>query len=551
MPSIRIQNMGGIAPRVSPRLLPLSAAQISDFTKLWSGNVTAFHTGRALPDQMPIAPVRTIFHIEGAWLAWKTDVDVVIGFTPNASDQLGRLYYTGDGVPKVIQQSIARAEAPTPTSAFPLGVVPPTHAPIITTTPPGSPAEFRTYVFTWVTAFGEESVPSPASDVINVQDGVPALVDYSASLPPPNVTRVRIYRSNGGPFIFVHELPQFVGQWSDAATNEDIENNEQLVSQHWYPPDPRMQGLVGTPNGFLAGFWGNKVGFSVPYQPHAWPPEYVKTFDYPVVALGTFGTTVVVFTTGYTYLVDGMDPTNLSIVRVPDAYPCVSKASVSTGDRGVYYACLSGLGFVGSGGVQIVTKDLMDENDWALWKPRTMLGTVYDGFYFGFFRGDRQTASPNESGSGFMLDINDRATGSYEKSLLVTIPFYATAVFAAPDVRLHYTRSNLTVATLHEWDAGTDYEEYHWRSKQFVFPYLISFAAAKVVSQCNDDRGCVVRLLDGECGDILFEREVQDSEPFRLPVLGKRTAWAIEVAGSAEVQEVHFATSLQALTEGD
>lgn len=548
MPSIRIQNMGGIAPRVSPRLLPLSAAQIAESTNLWSGEVRAFRTGKALPDPMPIAPIKTIFHIAGAWLAWKEDVDVVIGFTPN--DVLGRVYYTGDGDPKVIQQVIAASEAPTPSSAFRLGITPPSHAPVITTTAPGSPAEFRTYVFTWVTAFNEESVPSPPSDLINVQDGVIATVDFSASLPPTNVSRVRIYRSNGGPYIFVKEVPQFVGTWDDAATNDEIEANEQLVSQYYYPPEPDMIGLIGTANGFLAGFYDNKVAFSEPYQPHAWPPQYVKIFDYPIVALGTYGSTVVVFTTGYTYLVDGMDPRNLSVSRVPDAYPCVSKRSVASGDRGVYYACDSGLALVSGGGVQIVTKDILDADDWAFWKPNTMHGTVFDGFYYGFFRGSVQTSDPNENGMGFVFDVNDRATGSYEKALLTTIPFYATAVFASPDVRLHYTRSNLTVTTLYEWDRGEGYEPYLWRSKEFVFPYGVSFGAAKVVTRCDDDRGAVVRLLDGACNAVVFERNVTSTNPFRLPAMRPRLNWAIEVSGTADVQEIHFATSVSDLTEG-
>lgn len=177
MPSIRLQNMGGIAPRISPRLLPLSAAQIAENTKLWSGEIHAFRDGLRLTDPMPIAPIRTIFHIAGAWLAWKTDVDVVIGFTPDAP--LGRVYYTGDGVPKVIQQVIAASEAPTPVSSFRLGLTPPVYAPIISTTTPGSPAEFRTYIFTWVSTFGEESVPSPPSPNIYVEDGVAATVDLS------------------------------------------------------------------------------------------------------------------------------------------------------------------------------------------------------------------------------------------------------------------------------------------------------------------------------------------------------------------------------------
>lgn len=549
MPSIRLQNLGGIIPRRLPRLLPTSAAQIAEATKLWSGAITAFRDGAPQSDPMPVAPIKTIFHAAGAWLAWKEDVDVVIGFTPN--DTLGRLYYTGTGEPKVIQQVIAASEAPTPTSWFRLGVTPPANAPVITTSAPGSPSEFRTYVYTWVTAFNEESPPSPPSPVILVEDGVVATVDFSASLPPTNVARVRIYRSNGGPYIFVKEVPQFVGTWDDAATNEDIENNEQLISQHWFPPEVNMIGLIGTPNGFLAGFYDNKVAFSVAYQPHAWPPEYVKIFDYPVVALGLFGSTIVVFTEGPTYLLDGVEPNNLSVSRVPDNYPCVSKRSVATGDNGVYYACESGLAFVGAGGVRIVTRTIMDEDDWQAWFPHTMHGTVYAGYYYGFFRGARQTTDPNENGMGFILDINDQASGADAATALVTIPFYATACFSAPDTRLFYTRSNLTVTTLYEWDRGASYMQYTWRSKNFVFPYVVSFAAAKVVATCADARPCTLRVLDGACNAVLYERAITSSEPFRLPAMRSRLDWVLEVTGSADVQEIHMATSVQELTEGD
>lgn len=552
MPSIRIQNMGGIAPKPSARLLPLSAAQIAESTKLWSGEVRAFRAGAAKVDPMPAAPVLTLFHIDQAWLAWQTDVDVVLGFTPDAP--AGRVYYTGDGAPKVVTQQTATAEAPTPETSFILGLQPPFRAPICTLVnpPPGSPQEARTYIFTWISLFQEESVPSPPSEVIIVEDGKEVKVDFSDNLPPENVTFVRIYRSNGGPFIFVQEIGFQTGFFLDAMKNEDIEGNEQLHAQYYYPPDARMTGLVGTPNGWLAGFWENKVAFSVPYQPHAWPPAYVKYFDYPVVGLGVFGTTVAVFTKGPTYLVDGIDPENLSVDRVPDAYPCVSKRSIATGDRGVYYACTAGLGFIGTGGMQLVTKDILDEDDWKVWHPETMHGTVFDGFYYGFFRGDVQTADPNMNGAGFIFDINDRATGSYEKALLTTIPFYATASYAGPDVRMHYTLQDAQVATLYEWDAAVELEPYLWRSKPFVFPYTVSFAAGKVVlAECKDDRPCTLRLLDGACNVAVFEKDIRSNTPFRLPALLGRTDWAVEIEGTASVQEIHVATSMQALTEGE
>jgi hypothetical protein len=135
--------------------------------------------------------------------------------------------------------------------------------------------------------------------------------------------------------------------------------------------------------------------------------------------------------------------------------------------------------------------------------------------------------------------------------MLTTIPFYATAVFASPDVRLHYVRANLTVSTLYEWDRGTSYEPYQWRSKQIVFPYLVSFACAKVVCRCEDNRSVRVRLLDGACDDVVFDRVITSPTPFRLPAIRSRLDWAIELTGTGDVQEVHFATSMTDLTEGE
>jgi hypothetical protein len=211
-----------------------------------------------------------------------------------------------------------------------------------------------------------------------------------------------------------------------------------------------------------------------------------------------------------------------------------------------------GLGFVGSGGVSIVTKDLMDENDWAAWLPHTMHGTVYDGFYFGFYlSGEEQFKSKRPQGSGFMLDINDRASGVFDKAQLITLPFYTTAVFAAPDVRMHYIYTYDTSSQLLEWDRGSNYADYTWRSKEVVFPYLVAFAVAKVVCRCDDDRRVFFRLLDGACGQVLYERLITSPQPFRLPALNSRLEWTVEIAGTADVQEIHVATSMTELREGE
>jgi hypothetical protein len=379
--------------------------------------------------------------------------------------------------------------------------------------------------------------------------------------PPANTETVRLYRTNGGPFLFVKEVPIAQVQAGTVITDnvKNVDLGEALVSQSFYPPPNSIRGLIGLSNGSFAAFHDNRVVFSEPYQPHAWPPEYEKIFDYPVVALGTYGNTLVVATTGYTYLVSGTDPRSLSVDRVPDPYPCVSKRSMVSADRGVIYASGEGLVFVGLGGTQVLTRDLMTREEWQQFNPTTMHGVIFDGRYFGFHEQVRYFAADEEvvpAGAGFIFDFNDRVVQGLgdddvnRDDKLITIPYYASATFANPVTQLHLViNPTLTTNELYKWEGGVGFETYVWRSKQFAFPYEVTFAGAKITRKCNDDN-VKFRLCDGTCGDVLFERYVKTNKPFRLPSKRPRTDWVVEIEGTAAVQEIHVSTSFGELAEG-
>lgn len=559
MPSIRIQNFGGIAPRVSPRLLAGGSALRAQLTKLWSGEIRPF-IARGLV-QVPLAQgglIKTIYKFKTVWLSWLTDVDIVTGFTTDQSSD--RLYYTGDGPPSITTFAQAATSLPTPLVTFPLGVAYPLDAPVLgTPTGPVTTPQLRYYVYTWYSNFNEESVPSPPSVGINVSDGQSVPITIATGTTPPNIATVRIYRTNGGPFLFVKEVNiASLPSVTDDVLNADL--GEALVSQSFYPPPTNLRGLIALANGSFAGFFDNRVRFSEPYQPHAWPPEYEKIFDYPVVALGTYGNTLVVATTGYTYLVSGTDPRSLSVDRVPDPYPCVSKRSMVSADRGVIYASGEGLIFVGFGGTQVLTRDLMSREEWQQFNPTSIHGVIFDGRYFGFYESPHFFASDEvvtPSGAGFIFDFNDRTVYAVNEDdlnradKLVTLPFYASATFANPSVPLHFvTNPSLTTNELYKWEGGQGFEPYVWRSKQFSFPYEVAFAGAKITRQCGGEQQVRFRLCDGACGDVLFEREVMTGRPFRLPSRRPRTDWVVEIEGTASVQEIHVSTSFGELAEG-
>ena len=134
---------------------------------------------------------------------------------------------------------------------------------------------------------------------------------------------------------------------------------------------------------------------------------------------------------------------------------------------------------------------------------------------------------------------------------LITIPYYASATFANPVTSLHLViNPTLKTNELFKWEGGVEFETYVWRSKQFAFPYEVTFAAAKVLRQCAGEQTLKFRLVDGECGKTIFERDVTHNRPFRVPSRHGRTDWIVEIEGTASVQEIHVSTSIADLAEG-
>lgn len=565
MASVVVQKFGGIVPRMSPRLLTNGDATVATMIKLWSGELRPFRELSVVPNVS--APLlKSLYLLLDKWLAWPTDVDVVTGFTTGSGS--GRIYFTGYGPPQQTTYDLVRFGPPTPLPAttYPIGVVGPT-TPVIVSGPvsPGPDPVVRDYVYTFYTSFNEESVPSPPSALVTVGTGDTVILsgfENASGL----ISQIRIYRTVGGSFTYVDTIypSGFVfPSYTDSKTDLDIVGNEALQSQHYYPPPADIKGIIGLACGSLAAFHGNRVVFSEPYQPGAWPPEYEKIFDYPVVALGTFGQTCVVATTGFTYLVSGNDPRSFSVSRIPDPYPCVSKRSMVSADSGVIYASSDGLIFVGSpsyvssfAGVHVLTRDLMTHDEWQAYNPSTITAGVSDGRYYAFYNTRIIHLPGGPVGAGFILDFSSRLksiiSGAVEentptdrKDVLLSIDFFATSIFANPQVSLHVGIYD----KLYEWEGGFTYRALTWRSKQYSFPYAVTFSAAKIIFNPDFPQQTTFRILDGVSGDILYERLVTTDAPFRLPPLRGRTEWMFELQGVGAIQLLEISSSYQDLTE--
>ena len=167
MVSFRITGFSGVVPRRSARLLEVNQAQVAVNCRLTSGYIAPLKPPFLVIDP-GVAGLKTIFRmtdgVSDFWLAWDRDVDAAKG--PIAGDTTFRTYYTGDGEPRVTNISLATSGSPFPNSGHVLGVYPPQTAASLTHAGGSGAAVSRAFVYTFVTPFGEESQPSPATALV-------------------------------------------------------------------------------------------------------------------------------------------------------------------------------------------------------------------------------------------------------------------------------------------------------------------------------------------------------------------------------------------------
>src|SRR5687768_230090 len=168
MSAFRISGFSGLVPRLARQLLAPNQAQVATNCSLTSGDLRPLNGARHVFSPALDTDILSMFRMEKdgneKWLAWDRDVDVAR--SPIAGNSEKRFYYTGDGEPRVSEYDMATTgPGPYPSGCFVLGVTPPVAKPVVASSGGTGQLTARAYVYTFVTPWGEESRPSPASDV--------------------------------------------------------------------------------------------------------------------------------------------------------------------------------------------------------------------------------------------------------------------------------------------------------------------------------------------------------------------------------------------------
>lgn len=465
MAAIKLTAFTGEQPLIQPHLLPDTAAQDAVDLRLNDGGLTPVRQPVQV-DTANAANDKTILRFDDEWLSFPNHVNAVQG--PVAQD---RLYFTGDGVPKMrVSGSNYNLAVPAPTVALGTSVSGSGSGTVAT----------RLYVYTWVTAFGEESEPSPASAETDWQSGqTVTLSGFPAAPGGRNITKQRIYRSQTGE---VGTYLYFIGE-RNVSTGNFVDNvpvdgfNEPLPSADWNAPPDGLSGLIALPNGIMAAFDGRDLYFSEPWRPHAWPQKYMQTMDYPIVALGAMGSVLIVLTTGQPYQVTGNHPSTMRMRKIEQNLPCINARAVVDLGYAIAYPSHNGLVTIGGDGVgRIVSANMFDRDGWLALSPETAVASQLGGRYVLFY--ETTDAGGNVLAGSLFLDVS------------------GTPFLLRSSARAVATWYDLTTSNLYYLEPGsTDILEfdppqgarslYHWRSKEFLLSAPTNFGVLQIDGESN------------------------------------------------------------------
>ena len=529
MAGIRISLFGGIAPRTDPAKLQDHQSQTAENCRLFSGSLESWSDPQN--DTLLATAPKTIFKYDAVWLQWAVDVDVVRSPVPD--DQFGRVYWTGDGDPKMGVSGQIDALTPYPSDSYTLGIPAPTTklSGVIATNPSppaGASAEdLRTvyYVYTYVSAYGEEGPPSPVSDQFEPSEveqvNLSAIANPSAG--DHNITLKRIYRTLDGEYVYVADIPVAQTTFNDDIADQDT--GSPMVSSQWYAPSATLKGLVSLPNGILAGFKGNEIRMCEPYYPHAWPPGYSLATDFTIVALAKIGTSIVVLTSGYPYIAHGVHPSGYTLQVVESNQACVSKKSVVEAGTAVIYASPDGLVSVPGG--QVITEKLMKKKEWAALNPSSIYAEYHDQRYYGFY----DATSIGGAKGGFIIDPSEPLAG------MVMLTQYSDCLYVDLETDTLYFAEGTQIK---KWDSASTQLTYTWRSKLYIVPEPTNFGWLEIRADAYPINYKII--ADGVEIDAGAYNDIK-----RLPGGFLADEWEIELSGTNRVKSVSVAHSAKEL----
>jgi hypothetical protein len=572
VPPIKLQAFGGMIPVMDDRLLPGSNAADAQNVWLYSGALQGIRAPRDI-HTFSDPNTRYAYRIpktsdtrdftNSYWLEFTTtDTSVVKSPVAESSDPA---YYFANGNAAPGYNTLSRIAAGNPNLV--LGIPQPSVAPTLVHSGGVSTTnDTRSYVYTWVSQFGEEGPPSDPSIVTTgkIDDtwAVTLTAPSGADTTGRVLTKTRIYRTvtndqGTATYFFVAELAIATLTYNDNATIDAVAANEELASTDWIGPPSDLEGMAAMPNGVIAGWKANEIWFCEPYRPHAWPAKYQIATEFPIIAMMASGQTLVVGTQGVPYLVSGTSPDTMTLQRVSAVEPCVSRGSMAATPLGVLYASQNGLISVTAGGVQNLTRNLISKDKWAsLLDLKQLRAAILNEAYMVYCGVTEQAFEV----TAFETTAFQQADGDGTRK---------GALIEGQEQRVGFARleaDGIVYNVIQDQWSGEAFlirsgkvqmvdltydvlGEYSWTSKIFSFPHPMNLGAAKVTWDLPDGvTGPTATIYIYADGVLRQTKTLPASDQvFRLKSGFLSDNYQIRVEGTLVIKQIQLASTIEEL----
>jgi hypothetical protein len=444
-----------------------------------------------------------------------------------------RFYYTGDGVPKQSNKTLALPipALSGPATEYTLGLKKPSTVLSVALggAPTGTVLKTVSYTYTFVNLFGEESEPSTSTDIVNIEEG--HTTTLSNVLIPTGglegIEYVRLYRSVTGTTVAQYQLVEQVEASEFATVNDTYEDTvtddllgRVLGSQAYKAPVDGLTGLCKFNNMVLAGFYKNTVYMSEPNKPHAWP--YAFDLPYQIVSIASFDSQLVVGTTGIPFVITGQDPASVNIEPLPFFQPCYFKRGMTTSPLGVMYICPDGIQQIANSNSHQVITDLILDRDFF---PSTVATSLT------FFDKKLYIMSEVDS-TGYYFEPGDIQAGIFSLDLANDFAFSG---WMEKDNNLYMVGELAGVYTVRGWDQLlTTPLTLTWKSKIISNRFSGNYQVAKLFS---DEDTSFYYYIDFVLQSFpINPKQVLNGDNFKLPgnTRGREFEIMIETTGNVD-----------------
>lgn len=385
---IKIDSFGGEAPLFPKEALQLPYAAFAKGCVFDSGELRGFGAPIKRGNHIVPASAKTLS------LYKPQDIEYLLTFpvrtdvihNAHAGDQWRRVYWFSENHAPRYGDSTAVLSGlgPFPGSYYELGVPAPVSQPVIEIIPAkdaegnvidhvalGHDPIYRSFTYTYVTDFGEESGPwLPADgsavpqhkmyegDVVKITDMAPLTGNHPAAN-----GKINVYQTDlAGGFLRVKVLP--MSESSTEFVNTAV-TGPIIRTALTMPPVAGMKGACLTSYGYMVGFKDSTVYLSDTYLYHSWPSTYAKPCKHKILRVFPSSQGAFVLTEGGPYLLIGTDPANTQLVQIETDEVCTSASACCDLGGAVAFVSANGLCMLSASGVQLLTEAIFDHLSWS------------------------------------------------------------------------------------------------------------------------------------------------------------------------------------------